>query len=212
MTALRKILVLSAHTDDAELGCGASISKWIEKGHEVFYLAFSAAEESVPNGYPKNVLRKEVLAATAQLGIKTENVDVRAYPVRRFPEFRQNILDDLIKVRTEIHPDLILLPSQHDVHQDHQVIRSEGGRAFKFYSMVSYELPWNCMEFENTCYLPLTAKHMNDKCNALQCYETQQGRPYFRKEFIYSLSTMRGMQINTQFAECFETIRWIMHM
>ncbi len=210
MTVPKKILVLSPHTDDGELGCGASISKWIEQGQEVFYLAFSAAEESVPKGYPKDILRKEVLAATAQLGIRAENSDVLSYPVRRFVEFRQTILDELIRVRTEIHPDLVLLPSKHDIHQDHQVISAEGIRAFKFHSILSYELPWNCIEFTNTCYVPVTVKHMDDKLRALQCYETQQLRSYFRKEFIYSLSTMRGTQINSEFAECFEIIRWIM--
>ena len=42
MSKTRKtILILAPHTDDGEFGCGASISKYIEKDAEVYYAAFS---------------------------------------------------------------------------------------------------------------------------------------------------------------------------
>ena len=39
------ILILAPHTDDGELGCGGSISRFIEEGKNVFYAAFSTAEK-----------------------------------------------------------------------------------------------------------------------------------------------------------------------
>jgi len=48
-----------------------------------------------------------------------------------FPENRQKILEDLIKIKKEIKPDLIFVPSFNDIHQDHQVLTQEGLRAFK---------------------------------------------------------------------------------
>ena len=36
----KKILVLAPHTDDAELGCGGTIAKFIEVGKEVFWAVF----------------------------------------------------------------------------------------------------------------------------------------------------------------------------
>ena len=50
----KKILILAPHTDDGELGCGATIAKAISEKAKVFYAAFSTAEASVPTGYPKN--------------------------------------------------------------------------------------------------------------------------------------------------------------
>ena len=41
------ILLLSPHTDDAELGCGATIAKLIREGKKVYYAAFSACEHGV---------------------------------------------------------------------------------------------------------------------------------------------------------------------
>jgi len=204
------ILILSAHTDDGELGCGASIARWADEGKDVHYLALSAAEESVPDSFPRNTLRTEVARATAILGIPGKNLQVLHYPVRRFSEHRQNILDDLITARARIRPDLVLLPSPHDVHQDHRVLSEEGVRAFKNHSILGYELPWNLYRFTNSSYSRVNSLHMERKCRALECYMTQMNRPYFDKEFIYGLARMRGVQIKQPYAECFDVIRWIM--
>ena len=51
----KNVLVLAPHTDDGELGCGGFIAKLIELGSKVTYAAFSTAEESVPEGFPKDI-------------------------------------------------------------------------------------------------------------------------------------------------------------
>ena len=75
------ILLLSPHTDDAELGCGATISKLIRQGKKVYYAAFSACEQSVLPEFPKDILIHEVKAATGQLGILPENLFLYRYEV-----------------------------------------------------------------------------------------------------------------------------------
>ena len=79
-----KILVLAPHTDDGELGCGATISKLIKLGKEVHYCAFSICEKSVPEGFYKNILEQEVEKATSILGIKKENLHILKFEVREF--------------------------------------------------------------------------------------------------------------------------------
>lgn len=54
------VLVLAPHTDDGELGLGGTISYLIESGSNVTYAAFSTAEESVPPGFPKDVLKQRL--------------------------------------------------------------------------------------------------------------------------------------------------------
>ena len=88
----KKILVLAPHTDDGELGCGGTISRFNREGATIYYVAFSICEESVPKGYPKNALEFEVAEATKILGIKEENLIIKYYPVRKFDSYRQNIL------------------------------------------------------------------------------------------------------------------------
>ena len=58
----KKILIISPHTDDGELGCGGSIAKFIEEGNDVQYVALSCCEKSVPPEYPSDILSREVKA------------------------------------------------------------------------------------------------------------------------------------------------------
>ncbi len=87
------VLILAPHTDDGELGCGGFISKLIENGVQVYYVAFSTAEESVPLGFPKDILKTEVKAATTKLGIKPENLIIFNYQVRKLNYVIQEILE-----------------------------------------------------------------------------------------------------------------------
>jgi hypothetical protein len=50
---------------------------------------------------------------------------------------------------------------------------------------------------------------MEMKWNVLQRYESQiaLNRSYFTREFIESLARVRGVQVKTDYAECFEVIR-----
>ena len=51
ITNCKNILVLAPHTDDGELGLGGTISRLIEDGKKVTYVAFSTAQQSVPERY-----------------------------------------------------------------------------------------------------------------------------------------------------------------
>jgi LmbE family N-acetylglucosaminyl deacetylase len=205
----KRILVLAPHTDDGEFGCGGTIAKLIDDQAEVFYAAFSVCELSIPSHLPKNILEIEVKNATGVLGIKSENLKIFRYGVRNFENYRQQILDDLVGLRNEIEPDLILMPSPHDIHQDHCTIGLEGVRAFKQISILGYELPWNNLTFNTQSFVFLEEEHINKKIEALKCYQSQSDRVYANENFIRALAITRGTQIGVNFAEAFEVIRWI---
>ncbi len=207
MLVAKRILVLAPHTDDGELGCGGTIAKFIEAGSEVYYAAFSTADESVPAHFPKNQLEVEVREATSILGIKPENLLVFHYQVRKLNYVRQEILEELIRLRPIIQPDLVLLPSSNDIHQDHRTIYEEGLRAFKFCSLLGYELIWNNLGFSANVFVSLEERHIQLKIKALAAYRTQVGRPYMSPEFIKSLAVVRGVQSGRPLAEAFEGIR-----
>ena len=206
---MKKILILAPHTDDGEFGCGASIAKFIEKGSNVYYAAFSLAEESVPPTYPKNILEVEVKAATKELGIKPENLLIYRYTVRRFAKSRQEILENLVKLNKCIKPDLVFMPCLEDLHQDHSTIAMEGLRTFKRTSILGYEIPWNNMNFATQCFITLEERHLNLKVKALGRYNSQKGKSYASEDFIRSLARTRGTQVGVNYAEVFEVIRWI---
>jgi LmbE family N-acetylglucosaminyl deacetylase len=203
----KRILVLAPHTDDAEFGCGATIAKLIEQNNEVFCVAFSACQQSVLKNFPSDILVTEVKSASAILGIKKENLFLFDFEVRTFNYRRQEILDEILKVKAITNPDFVFLPSVNDVHQDHYTIAQEGLRAFKFCNILSYELPWNNLTFNTTCFSILNEKHLKQKIDAICEYKSQSHRNYANPEFIKSLAIVRGVQINSQYAECFELLR-----
>lgn len=205
----KRILVLAPHTDDGEFGCGGSISKFIEEGAEIWYAAFSCAEESVPEGLPKNILEVEVKKATRILGIPPENLFIFKYPVRKLNYHRQEILEDLVRLNKELMPDLVFTPSKYDVHQDHHTVTQEALRAFKFTSLLGYELPWNNYVFETTCFIHLEERHLLKKLESLKCYQSQIGRKYANEEYIKGLALTRGVQVGGRFAETYNLLRWI---
>lgn len=207
----KSVLVLAPHTDDGELGAGGFISKLIQEGASVTYVAFSIAEDSVPEHLPRDILKVEVKAATKVLGIKEDNLIVFNYPVRKLNYARQEILEDLIKIKRNSSFDLILMPSLKDIHQDHTTIAQEGLRAFKNTTILGYELIWNNLSFDTTCFVKLSKKNVEDKFLSLQCYESQIGRSYMSHEFIFSLAKVRGVQIGAEYAESFEVLRWVIN-
>ncbi len=205
----KKLVVLAPHTDDGELGCGGTIAKVLDEGATVYYVALSTAEQSVPEGFPKNRLEIEVKEATKALGIPESNLTVFHHEVRKLNYVRQEILESLVQLRNKIQPDLVFLPSSKDIHQDHLTVMQEGIRAFKYSTILGYELIWNNLSFDTDCFIKLNEDQINRKINALKCYKTQEGKAYMNSDFIKSLATVRGTQIGTQYAEAFEVIRWI---
>jgi LmbE family N-acetylglucosaminyl deacetylase len=208
--AFKDVLVLAPHTDDGELGCGGTIARLVEAGCNVTYVAFSTAEQSLPAGLPSGTLKREVKEATCRLGISTDNVIVFDYEVRKLNYVRQEILENLVRIKKYQLVDLVLMPSLNDIHQDHSTVAMEGLRAFKDKTVLGYELIWNNLTFNTTCFVPLEEHHVRQKVEALSAYQSQSGKAYTSEEFIFALARTRGVQIGAKYAECFETIRWVM--
>jgi len=207
----KNVLVLSPHTDDVEFGAGGTVNKLIHQGSKVTYVAFSICEESVPEGFPKDILDKEVRLSTAKLGIKSGDVITLRYKVRKFSYVRQDILEDIVRIGKERGSfDLVMVPSVHDIHQDHEVISQESIRAFKNTTLLGYELGWNIIHFDIQCFSILDEINLNAKVAAIQEYKSQEHRKYSDSDIIRSLAKVRGLQAGCDYAEAFEVIRLFM--
>lgn len=209
MINMNKILVLAPHTDDGEFGCGASIVKFSDMGSKLYYATFSLCEESVPNRCPRDILEKEVKFATKILGIEESNLLIYRYPVRRFAEHRQDILENLVELDRNLKPTIVFMPSFNDLHQDHHIIAQEGMRAFKKTTILAYEMPWNNITFSTQLFVKVNKEHIELKISALKEYESQKEKPYANETFIRSLAHTRGVSIDAEYAEAFEVVRWV---
>ncbi len=203
----QRALVLAPHTDDGEFGCGGTMARLVEAGCDVRYVAFSIATKSLPEGFPPDTLAREVRQATAEIGIPEASLTVHDLEVRTFPEHRQEILELLIALWEEWHPDVVFQPSLHDVHQDHQVIAAEGLRAFKRTTILGYEIPWNNFDFTYQAYVALEKRHLERKVAALACYASQQHRRYADPDYVWNVARTHGVNVNRDYAECFQVYR-----
>ena len=129
------------------------------------------------------------------------------FDVRTFPERRQDILELLVELWEQLRPDVVFQPSHHDVHQDHQSIAQEGLRAFKRTTVFGYEIPWNNFDFAYGAYIALERRHLEKKVEALAKYASQQHRRYANPEYIWNLARVHGINVNREYAECFQVYR-----
>ena len=199
----KKVLALSPHTDDVELGAGATLARLAEAGADIHFVAFST---------PGPVLRNEMSRAIHEL-VKHHDIQspetVLAFPRRQFPEHRQAILQWMIDHRDDIDPDLVLVPCSYDTHQDHQTVTAEALRAFKNVTIYGYILRWNCRSFHEDVRVQLKRKHLIRKMKALAEYKSQAKRPYFDAPFHANQAYVRGLGLDSHLAESFELINLV---
>jgi LmbE family N-acetylglucosaminyl deacetylase len=115
----------------------------------------------------------------------------------------------MIKLRAELDPDIVVMPSTHDTHQDHEVINREAFRAFKRSTLLGYEIPWNNRHTDLTFYNRVTKGQVDVKIKSIASYQSQLFRAPNYAELVSSLAIQRGNQVGLEYAEAFEVIRWV---
>jgi LmbE family N-acetylglucosaminyl deacetylase len=206
---LEKYLFLGAHPDDIELGAGASLAKAIENGISCHSVIFADFRNLLSDKKADSEVWEESISAQLILGMSKSDITFHSFPVRRFDEFRQEILQILIDISQENHYSHIFIPNTLDIHQDHKVVSNEAIRAFKFNSLLGYELPWNNIESKINYYNKLEKSHLELKIRSLGEFSSQKERFYFSKTTISSIAKFRGLQIGVENAEGFEVIRYV---
>ena len=205
---MKRMLVLSAHPDDIEISCGGTIARFLEAGWYVHHAVFCASELMNGTAIDKDVRWAEFDRANAVLGVQdTSKFDL---PHRKLIQARQDVLDLMCDLRRQVAPQLVIMPSTDDLHQDHKAVAAEGLRAFKKVNLWGFEVLWNNLTFNANHFVVLKKKHIEKKLTALREYRTQHAKDYFHPIFIASMAKVRGVQIGRQYAECFQAIRGIM--
>lgn len=193
------VLIVSAHTDDCELGCGGTVARLVKEGNNVRSLAFSYANQEI--------LKSETATAMQILGVT--DYTILDFELRNFLKHRQEILQILYEYDKKIDFDMVFVPARFDLHQDHQVVTQEATRAFKRCTVLGYELPWNNIQFTTNYFVRLQKTEVDKKVKALKCYDSQMKKNYFDEDFTRGLLKVRGVQVQTSFAEAFEVIRLV---
>lgn len=216
----KKILILAPHADDEVLGCGGLISKYKKDKYLIYVLILTNANKGAPElfsaTYIKN-LRHEARKANKVIGT-TELIfeNLPALNLNNIPLYK---ISNLIhKYISKINPEIILLPSNNDIHEDHKIVFKAAKVALRpnqktnINKILTYEVlsetEWNENEksFNPNYFIKLKKHDIDKKIKAFQEYKSQIKKiPHPRsKDAILSLAKLRGSQANMLFAEAFK--------
>ncbi len=220
---MKKILIIAPHADDEILGCGATISKYIEKSYEVMVLIMTNANLGNPKIFSKNLIkqiRAECLDANNSLGVS--NIKFYDFPALKLNTSHISEIASVInKSILKFKPNKVFIPNINDIHSDHKIIHEASLVAvrpintFQVDEVLSYETlsetEWGDIPFSPNKYEVLKKKHISDKLRAFKKYKSQIKKNFHPRsiEGIKILSKLRGSNISAENAEAFKIIRKI---
>jgi LmbE family N-acetylglucosaminyl deacetylase len=200
----KTILAIAPHIDDVELGVGATIHS-LSRNNDVYYVALS-----YPPLVDKVIFYEEFQMSVKFLGLDPSRIILRDYNPRNLFDSRSDILQLFYDLNREMKPDFVFIPNSKDIHQSHEVVHAEARRAFKYHTLLGYELPWNSLEFNMDVFITLQKENVDAKVAAINAYSTQKNRMFFSNDIVGDLARVRGKQVGHQYAECFELVRLIL--
>lgn len=218
------ILVIAPHSDDEILGCGATMSKLIKEGKNVYVLIVTNGHVGAPELYTEErvkAVREEALKSHEFLGVKkTYFFDYPAPKLDNIASYKLSI--DINKLLQELEIDTLFLPHRGDIHKDHKIVFETSlvaARPINNYTVKTiycYETlsetewapPFGDDVFIPTVYVDVS-NFIDDKVKAFEYFTIQiKEKPHSRSSWgIRNLSQYRGSSIGVNHAECFMLIR-----
>lgn len=198
-----KVVAIAPHIDDVELGAGATIHH-LNKNNQVYYVGLS-----LPPLIDSHTFMEEFQESSRILGLDKDRIILRNFNPRNLFDARGDILQLFFDLNNDLKPDLVLIPNSQDIHQSHEVVFAEARRAFKYTTILGYELPWNSLDFSMDVFITVDREDVEAKVAAINAYRTQKSRLFFSNDIVGDLARVRGKQIGREYAECFELTRLI---
>jgi LmbE family N-acetylglucosaminyl deacetylase len=194
------ILCLGAHSDDIEIGCGATLLslKRALPAVRLHWVVFSASGQ-----------RGQEAAHAAELFTAGSNARIvlKDYGDGFFPYLGGEIKRFFEELKGELNPDLIFTHWKDDAHQDHRLVSELTWNTFRDNMILEYEIPKydGDMGRPNT-YVPLDASICEQKVDHLfRAFQSQTAKRWFDRQTFMGLMRIRGMESNSAsgYAEAF---------
>lgn len=195
------VLCLGAHSDDIEIGAGATLLSWLEQGIrlDVHWCVLSGAGEREQEAKASAV---DFLAPAA-----SRQIEVMAFRDGFFPEQGEQIKIWFEALKDRVDPDVILSHRGDDAHQDHRQVARLAWNTFRDHLILEYEIPkWDGDMARPNFYMPVSAAAIQRKIDLLMAhFGSQRSRQWFDAEAFLGLARLRGMECRAQerYAEAF---------
>lgn len=195
------VLCLGAHSDDIEIGAGATILDLFARGVrlDVHWCVLSAAGER----------ETEARASAAEFVSEAARSQIEAMAFRDgfFPEQGDEIKKWFESLKRRVEPDLILTHRGDDAHQDHRQVSRLTWNTFRDNFILEYEIPkWDGDIGRPNLYVPVSALALQRKIDLLMShFGSQRSKQWFDPETFRGLARIRGMECRApaRYAEAF---------
>jgi LmbE family N-acetylglucosaminyl deacetylase len=195
-----RLLVLGAHADDAEIGCGGTVLKLIEDG------VVGSACWVVLSGRDERADEARVSAEAMLAGAPESQILQPGFRDGFFPYDGAGIKAFFEELK-DFRPDLILTHQRHDLHQDHRITCELTWNTFRNHFILEYEVPkYDGDMGRPNVFVPLTGDICERKIEHLMThFATQLPRRWFTEDLFSGLMRLRGMECQspTSHAEAF---------
>lgn len=221
----KTILTIAAHPDDEILGCGATMAKLSEEGHEVHVLILAEGLTSRQNIRDREIKKNELSELARSAHEASNIVGSKSIELLDFPDNRMDSIDllDIVKVLeskiNSLKPDIIFTHFHGDLNIDHRItseavitaIRPIPGQCvkeiyfFEVPSSTDYQIYYNGNNFTPNVYFSVSQNQIERKVKALEAYKSEMREfPHSRSnESIQYLAKLRGSQVGYPYAESF---------
>jgi LmbE family N-acetylglucosaminyl deacetylase len=195
------ILCLGAHSDDIEIGVGATLLSLMLRGVqlEVQWCVLSATgqREAEARASAGEFLRH---AARAK-------IDVMSFEDGFFPEQGQMIKRWFEQLKVCNKPDIIFTHFRNDAHQDHREVSRLTWNTFRDNFILEYEIPkWDGDLGQPNAFMPISAGTLDRKIELLfRHFGSQRDKHWFDEQTFRALARLRGMESRASggYAEAF---------
>jgi LmbE family N-acetylglucosaminyl deacetylase len=195
------VLCLGAHSDDIEIGAGATLLSMIDRGVRLdvqWYVLSGAGERE----------REAKLSAADFLSDAAKaKVEVMSFRDGFFPEQGEAIKSWFETLKQRLNPDLILTHRRNDAHQDHRQVCRLTWNTFRDHCILEYEIPkWDGDLGRPNIYVPVSARVLRRKIELLMLhFGSQRSKQWFDQETFRGLARLRGMECRAPelYAEAF---------
>jgi LmbE family N-acetylglucosaminyl deacetylase len=196
---VKRLLCIGAHSDDIEIGAGATVLRIIRESPDVevtwCVLSGNATRQREARRGANHLLK----------GCATKSLILTNFPDSIFPEHRGEIKRMFERRLKPANPDLILTHSRTDGHQDHRVASELTWNTFRSHQIWEYEIPkWDGDLLQPNLYVPADASDVSAKISAvLDAFRSQSNKHWFDEETFRGLMRIRGLESNARYAEAF---------
>jgi LmbE family N-acetylglucosaminyl deacetylase len=185
-----RILCVGAHSDDIEIGCGASLLRILAERRraEVRWVVLTSGG---PRAAEARRSASRFLSSAARA-----TVVVKDFRNGYFPFVGAEVKDFFEALKVEFYPDLVFTHCRDDRHQDHRVVSDLTWNTFRDHWILEYEVPKYDGDLGSpNFFVPVDGRTARRKARLLlSAFPSQRDKHWFTEDVFLGLMRLRGVE------------------